>query len=327
MNTAIETKGLVRRFGKEAAVEGVDLLVPERAVYGFLGQNGAGKTTTIRLLLGLLRPTAGTAHIFGLDVQRSRCEAARLVGALVETPCHYDHLTGRENLAITRRLLDAKNTEIDRVLETVDLTYAAGRRVGGYSLGMRQRLGVARALIGKPRLLLLDEPTNGLDPHGILDMRKLIGTLPDREGVTMFVSSHILAEVEHTATHVGLMHKGQLLLQSRVADLRARQTKIVRLKVDCPTETIALLRTIGIDSTRQEQDHVLVASTSSEAAARDMPAINFMLVEHGIRVSALEVEQPSLEEIFLRTVNRGRPDADDTQPFALAARKKSLCYR
>ena len=189
MKIAIETEGLGRRFGTEAAVHGVALRVPERAVYGFLGQNGAGKTTTIRLLLGLIKPTAGTAKIFGLDVQRSRREAARLVGALVETPCHYDHLTGRENLAITRRLLGTDNSEIDRVLETVDLTYAADRRVGGYSLGMRQRLGVARALIGKPRLLLLDEPTNGLDPHGILDMRKFIGTLPDREGVTVFVSS------------------------------------------------------------------------------------------------------------------------------------------
>ncbi|HEY0026801.1 MAG TPA: ABC transporter ATP-binding protein [Allosphingosinicella sp.] len=319
MTTAIETQGLARRFGKEVAVAGVNLLVPEKAVYGFLGQNGAGKTTTIRLLLGLLRPTAGTARIFGLDVDRSRREAARLVGALVETPCHYDHLTGRENLAITRRLLGAQKNEIDRVLETVDLTYAADRRVGGYSLGMRQRLGVARALIGKPRMLLLDEPTNGLDPHGILDMRKLIGTLPEREGVTMFVSSHILAEVEHTATHVGLMHKGRLLLQSRVADLRARQTKTVRLKVDRPSDTIALLRTVGIVSTLHEQDYVLVTSTSSEAAAREMPAINFMLVEHGIRVSALEVEQPSLEDIFLRTVDRVRPDADEPLPLALAA--------
>ncbi len=248
MKTAIETAGLGRRFGRQMGVDGVNLLVPERAVYGFLGQNGAGKTTTIRLLLGLLKPTAGTASIFGLDVQRSRCEAARLIGALVETPFHYDHLTGRENLAITRRLLAADKSEIDRVLETVDLTYAADRRVGGYSLGMRQRLGVARALIGKPRLLLLDEPTNGLDPHGILDMRKLIGSLPEREGVTMFVSSHILAEVEQTATHVGLMHQGRLLIQSSVVALRAGQTKTVRLKVDRPPETIALLRTMGCPS-------------------------------------------------------------------------------
>jgi ABC-2 type transport system ATP-binding protein len=274
MKTAIATAGLGRSFGEHVAVDGVDLLVPERAVYGFLGQNGAGKTTTIRLLLGLLKPTAGTASIFGLDVRRNRREAARLIGALVETPSHYDHLTARENLAITRRLLGAEKSEIDRVLETVDMTYAADRRVGGYSLGMRQRLGIARALIGRPRLLLLDEPTNGLDPHGILDMRKLIGSLPEREGITMFVSSHILAEVEQTATHLGLMHEGRLLLQSPVAELRARQTKIVRLKVDRPADTIALLRTMGMEATRQEQDRVLVEPASSEAAARELATIN-----------------------------------------------------
>jgi len=304
MTTAIETRGLGRRFGKQVAVEGVDLLVPERAVYGFLGQNGAGKTTTIRLLLGLLKPTAGTARIFGLDVKRSRREASRLIGALVETPFHYDHLTGRENLAITRRLLGAEKSEVERVLETVDLSYAADRRVGGYSLGMRQRLGVARALIGKPRLLMLDEPTNGLDPHGILDMRKLIGELPEREGVTMFVSSHILAEVEQTATHVGLMHESRLLIQSPVDALRESQTKTVRLKVDRPGETIKLLRKMGIEATHQDQDRLLVTPASSEAAARDIATINRMLVEWGVRVSGLEVLEPSLEDIFVRTIER-----------------------
>ncbi len=319
MKAAIETSELGRRFGKEVAVEGVNLAVPERAVYGFLGQNGAGKTTTIRLLLGLLKPSAGTASVFGLDVHRNPREVARLIGALVETPCHYDHLTGRENLAITRRLLGSEKSEIDRVLDTVDLTYAADRRVGGYSLGMRQRLGVARALIGKPRLLLLDEPTNGLDPHGILDMRRLIGSLPEREGVTMFVSSHILAEMEQTATHVGLMHKGKLLLQSPVGALRARQTKTVRLKVDRPAEAIALLGTMGIDAAQRDQDQVLVAPGSSEAAARDIATINFILVEQGIRVCGLEVLEPSLEDIFVRTIAANEPASSAPRHAALAA--------
>lgn len=319
MKMAIETSGLARRFGRQVAVDGVDLAVPERAIYGFLGQNGAGKTTTIRLLLGLLQPSGGSARIFGLDVRRRRSEAARLIGALVETPCHYDHLTGRENLAITRRLLGAPNGEVDRVLETVDLSHAADRRVGGYSLGMRQRLGVARALIGKPRLLLLDEPTNGLDPHGIVDMRELIGSLPEREGVTMFVSSHILAEVEQTATHVGLMHKGRLLLQSSVETLRETQAKTVRMKVDRPGETIGLLRTMNIDAALQAQDWVLVAPASAALAASEIAAINFMLVEHGIRVSGLEVTEPSLEEIFVRTIGAGRELPAAPLPLALAA--------
>lgn len=177
MSLAVETSALGRRFGAQEAVCEVDLAVPEGAVYGFLGQNGAGKTTTIRMLLGLLKPSEGRARLFGRDVRNERIEAARLVGALVETPCHYDHLTGRENLAITARLLRAGRGEIDRVLDIVELAGAADRRVGGYSLGMRQRLGVARALLGRPRLLILEEPTNGLDPQGIRDMRQLIAAL------------------------------------------------------------------------------------------------------------------------------------------------------
>ncbi|HEV2124147.1 MAG TPA: ABC transporter ATP-binding protein, partial [Chloroflexota bacterium] len=232
MELAIETNGLARSFGHHAAVAGVDMAVPERSVFGFLGPNGAGKTTTIRLLLGLLKPSAGSATIFGLDAGRQRRKVAGHVGALVEVPSLYPHLTGRENLSITQRLRRAAPAEIDRVLDVVDLARDADRRVDGYSLGMRQRLGVARALVGKPRLLILDEPSNGLDPSGILDMRRLIASFPEREGVTVFLSSHVLAEVEQCATHVGIMHEGRLLLQSPMRTLKTSQPGSIRVQTD-----------------------------------------------------------------------------------------------
>ena len=302
MNTAIETSGLRRTFGKQIAVGGINLAVPERAIYGFLGPNGAGKTTTIRLLLGLLKPSAGSVRIFGLDAGNRRHEVARLIGALVETPCHYDHLTARANLAITQRLLGAPKNDVDRVLEIVDLLADANRRVGGFSLGMRQRLGIARSLIGRPRLLLLDEPTNGLDPHGVLDVRRLIASLAEREGVTLFVSSHVLAEVEQTATHVGLMHKGKLLIQSPVAALRAGQTKTVRLKVDRIDDARGLLGSMGFGSALHDRHSLQVNAACADAAARDIAAINAKLVEQGVRVFGLEVSEPSLEDIFVGTI-------------------------
>jgi ABC-2 type transport system ATP-binding protein len=302
MKLALETSALSRRFGRQQAVCGVDLAVPEGAVYGFLGQNGAGKTTTIRMLLGLLRPSGGSARLFGHDVRRDRLAAARLTGALVETPCHYDHLTGRENLAITARLLRAAPTEIGRVLEIVELTGAADRRVGGYSLGMRQRLGVARALIGRPRLLILDEPTNGLDPQGIRDMRRLIATLAEAEGVTVLVSSHILTEVEHTATHVGLMHQGRLLLQGPASALKSGRSKRIVFSVDRPEPVIEMLRDTGLAARLDGAGRVLIDPASADTA--DVAAVNFMLVELGIRVSGIEVREPSLEQIFHDTIGQ-----------------------
>jgi ABC-type multidrug transport system ATPase subunit len=294
MSLAVETSSLSRRFGRQEAVCGVDLEVPAGCVYGFLGQNGAGKTTTIRLLLGLLKPSGGSARLFGHDVERDRIAAVRLAGALVETPCHYDHLTGRENLAITAGLLGAGRGEIDRVLDIVELAGPAGRKVGGYSLGMRQRLGVARALIGRPRLLILDEPTNGLDPQGIRDMRQLIAALAEGEGVTVFVSSHLLAEVEHVATHLGLMHRGRLLRQGPVGEMREARAGRLVLTVDRPDAVIEMLGPTGLGAARHGAGQVAVDPVSSADAA----AINFMLVEQGVRVSGIETLEPTLEQVF-----------------------------
>ena len=181
MSPAIQTLGLTRRFGAHVAVDAVSMTVPERSIYGFLGRNGAGKTTTIKLLLGLLQADAGQARIDGIDVAADRIGAARKVGALLEAQGFYPHLGGRENLDLTRRLLDLPMREIDRVLELTEMTAHGRRRVADYSLGMRQRLGLARAMLGAPPVLILDEPTNGLDPEGIADMRGFLRELPARK--------------------------------------------------------------------------------------------------------------------------------------------------
>jgi ABC-2 type transport system ATP-binding protein len=309
---------LTRRFGSVVAVDGLDLEVPERSVFGFLGRNGAGKTTTIRVLLGLLRPTSGTAALFGVDIAR-RIEAVRNVGSLIETPPHYDHLTARENLAITARLLRQPKAEIERVLEVVSLASSADRRVGGFSMGMRQRLGVARALLGRPRLLILDEPTNGLDPDGILDMRSLINALPEEQGVTLLISSHILAEVEQTATHLALLDGGRLVTQGSVASLMAGQPRSVSIKARNTGKLLELLDEIGVEGTVHAPDAVQLAPGCADKVAQDIPALNFLMVERGIEVLGLEVREPSLEQFFQREVRRSARERAATSSLPLAA--------
>jgi ABC-2 type transport system ATP-binding protein len=218
---AVLTQGLTKRFGRVTAVTDVALDVPRRCVYGFLGLNGAGKTTTIRMLLGLVRPTGGEIHVLGLPMPGRRREVLSRVGAVVEHPTVYPHLTGFENLELTRRLIGGGPSTIPRALEVVDMTGASRRLAREYSTGMRQRLGIAIALLGSPELLILDEPTNGLDPSGIEALRQLIRELPGRTDATVLVSSHILSEIEQIANHVGILHEGRLVLQGPLAPMRA----------------------------------------------------------------------------------------------------------
>ncbi|RZJ37249.1 MAG: ABC transporter ATP-binding protein, partial [Brevundimonas sp.] len=221
MAAAIETHALTRRFKRHLAVDAVSMTVPDKAVYGFLGRNGAGKTTTLKMLLGLIAPTSGQARVAGVDVARDRLAAARRIGALLEAHGFYGNLSGRENLDLTRTLLGLPKTEIDRVLEVVEMTDNAARRVSDYSLGMRQRLGLARAMLGAPPVLVLDEPTNGLDPDGIADMRRFLRALPERTGATVLLSSHLLGEIEQTATHIGILSHGKLVLEGALDRLKA----------------------------------------------------------------------------------------------------------
>lgn len=301
MVAAIETAGLVKRFGRREAVAGVDLHVPAGSIYAFLGRNGAGKTTMIRLILGLMRADAGSVRLFGRDIA-DRLRASVGVGALVETPSLYDRLTGRENLALTRRLLDAPATEVDRVLEIVDLASAADRLVGGYSLGMRQRLGVARALIGEPRLLVLDEPGNGLDPDGIRDMRRLIRDLPGRQGVTVFVSSHQLGEVEQIATHIALMHEGRILVEDELAALRDAVTRRIDIGVDRAPDAAEWLAAAGFSARPVSADALRVDLAPGGADTGAAARVNAMLVMAGFAVSRLTLEEPSLENIYLEKI-------------------------
>jgi ABC-2 type transport system ATP-binding protein len=282
-------------LGARVAVDNLNLSVPAADVYGFLGPNGAGKTTAIRMLLGLIRPHAGEVHLFGAPVAGNRASLMRRVGALVESPSLYPHLTGRENLEVTRRLLGAPRNLIDLALDTVKLTQDANRRVREYSLGMRQRLGLALALLNKPELLILDEPTNGLDPAGIHEMRDLIRRLPDEFGVTVFLSSHLLSEVEQIASHIGIIHEGKLLFQGPLAELQTRQQPQLLVGVKQRDEAVDFLVNAGWAVNRSVDSMISVSAKTSADAAR----INKLLVDHRLDVFHVALAQPSLEDIFL----------------------------
>jgi ABC-2 type transport system ATP-binding protein len=245
MKTVIETQSLTKRFGGRAAVDNVDLVVPAGVAFGFLGPNGAGKTTMIRTLLGLTEPTAGKISLLGLPLPARRSEALARVGAIVEEPRFHAHLTGRENLrvAAAARSKDADG-RIDDALARVGLANRAGDRVKSYSLGMRQRLGIARALLGDPTLLILDEPMNGLDPAGILEMRHLIRSFVD-EGRTVFLSSHLLDEVEKTADEVAIVDQGRIIVQGPTAQIASGGEPTLLVEVDDASAARRALSTIS----------------------------------------------------------------------------------
>jgi ABC-2 type transport system ATP-binding protein len=231
MPTVITTTGLCKQYGNIARVKDLDLVVPEGAVYGFLGPNGAGKSTTLKMLLGLTKPSAGAISIFGKEVNSgNRLAILRDIGSLIESPSYYGHLTGEENLRILSTLRGVPPSEIERVLQIVRLENQKGKLVRHYSLGMKQRLGIAGALLGSPKLLILDEPTNGLDPAGMQEMRELISSLPQQHGMTVVVSSHLLVEIDQIATTVGIINKGELVFQDSLASLHTKSQHNIALR-------------------------------------------------------------------------------------------------
>ncbi len=292
----IETQGLTRRFGNLTAVADLNLKVPAGSIYGFLGPNGAGKTTTIRMLLGLIRPDAGEVRLFGRSLGKSSRAALGRVGALVETPSIYPHLTGRENLEVTRRLLRVPGARVERALAIVGLEAAAGRRAGEYSQGMRQRLGLALALLGDVDLLILDEPTNGLDPAGIREMRDLVRRLASEFRITVFLSSHLLSEIEQVATHLGIVNRGRLVFQGRPDELQGRLHHHLSLGVDRRETAQHLLTKAGWQLLPSDNGYLKVAAESAGEAGQ----LNAELARAGIQVFHLCLEQPSLEELFLQ---------------------------
>jgi ABC-type multidrug transport system ATPase subunit len=292
VSAVIATRGLVKRFGRLHAVDGIDLDVRAGDVYGFLGANGSGKTTTVRMLLGLVLPTSGEIDLLGARMPRAGRRVLPRVGALIEGPAHYGHLSGRENLA----LLDAsgpgaswrtRRRRIAEVLEQVGLGGVGRRPVKAYSLGMRQRLGLAGALLRRPELLVLDEPTNGLDPQGISEVRELLLDL-HRTGTTVFLSSHLLAEVEQLCSRVGVLDRGRLVLQEQLTTLTA-PTGATVVHTPTPDRVRAALdgRVTSIDGER-----VVVRG-------KDPAEVNALLVGAGIPVTGLALQRPTLEEVVL----------------------------
>ncbi|MDQ2900679.1 MAG: ABC transporter ATP-binding protein [Acidobacteriota bacterium] len=291
-----------KTYGSNAAVRGLSLSVPAESIYGFLGPNGAGKSTTIRMILGLQRPDRGRISLFGRPLEPERTALLSRIRSLVESPSLYAHLTGRENLEVHRRLIDAPKRAIDEALETVDLIPAADRVVRGYSSGMKQRLGLAQALLGEPELLLLDEPTNGLDPAGIHEVRTLIRDLPNRRGVTVFLSSHLLAEVEQVATHLAIISEGHLKFEGTAEALRVQSKRIIIAEVDDAERARRLLTGVGIPVTIKG-DRVSIMPRGEYGPAQ----INEMLVRAGVAVSHLASQHLTLEDAFLELTSSVTP--------------------
>lgn len=288
----IETSNLTKKFGKFLAVDQVNLLVPKGGIYGFLGPNGAGKSTTIRMLLGLIKETKGEVKVFNKSIKDDRITILSRIGSMVETPSYYGHLTAYENLEVTRKILGAEKKEIERVLEIVKLTEVRNKAVKKFSLGMKQRLGIAQALLGKPELLILDEPTNGLDPSGIIEIRELIKSLPKDYGITILISSHILSEIELMATHFGIINKGRLLFQGSMNDLREKQKEVIQLEAEPRAEVETYLKNAGISF--ESDTNYLYLEPNYQAAK-----VNRELIMNGYDVHQLMMKKNSLEEIFL----------------------------
>lgn len=299
---AIETRGLTRTFGACRAVDGIDLRVPRGTIYGFLGPNGAGKTTTIRLLLGLLRPDNGSIFLYGESLTEKRRDLMRGIGALVEMPSLYPHLTGFENLEAARRILDVSRSRMSEALALFGLTHDAHRVVRGYSLGMRQRLGLALAWLGEPALMMLDEPANGLDPAGIRHLREQLRQLVHDHNATVFLSSHALNEVEQVADWIGIIHRGHLLFQGELKELQRYQVPLTAI-TDRSCDAAAVLTAQGWRVLQRSADFVSVQISSDADAA----LINRCLLEHGIQVYRLEQRQETLEDLFLRLVSNQEP--------------------
>jgi ABC-2 type transport system ATP-binding protein len=302
---AIETHGLTKRFGERAAIDGVSLRVPRGVAFGFLGPNGAGKTTMIRMLLGLTRSSAGTMSLLGHAIPTQRAKALARVGAIVEEPRFHAHLSGRENLRI---IAAARGPEVrERIapaLERVGLAERADDRVKSYSLGMRQRLGVARCLLADPLLLILDEPTNGLDPGGMQEFRQMIRAMVEQEGRTVFLSSHLLDEVEKICDAAAIVDRGKVVSQGAIAELAGRDGVAHELIIGVQDEQLALSVLAASDLVRAAspgEDGVRVVLAG---ALETSAALNAALVHAGVGVTRLEPVRVSLEERFLEVTSR-----------------------
>ncbi len=295
MQTVIETKALCKQYGPHTAVDHVELHVPQGCVYGFIGPNGAGKSTTMKMLLGLIHPTAGRVRLLGQELtEKSRLPLLRQTGSLIESPAGYLHLTAQENLEIVADLKGVPHKDIGRVLDIVHLTQDRNRRVGQYSLGMKQRLGIAMALLGSPKLLILDEPTNGLDPAGIQEMRALIRNMPAATGATVLFSSHLLGEMEQMVEQVGIIDHGHILFEGPLTELQRHSRGNVTLRLLDPAKAAPILRANGL--TAHSDSCVVTLPPLQDALLADLVQ---KLAACGAGVVELTPHTKTLEEIFL----------------------------
>ena len=295
MQTVIETKALCKQYGPHTAVDHVELHVPQGCVYGFIGPNGAGKSTTMKMLLGLIHPTAGRVRLLGQELtEKSRLPLLRQTGSLIESPAGYLHLTAQENLEIVADLKGVPHKDIGRVLDIVHLTQDRNRRVGQYSLGMKQRLGIAMALLGSPKLLILDEPTNGLDPAGIQEMRALIRNMPTATGATVLISSHLLGEMEQMVEQVGIIDHGHILFEGPLTELQRHSRGNVTLRLLDPAKAVPILRANGL--TAHGDSCVVTLPPLRDSLLADLVQ---KLAACGAGVVELTPHTKTLEEIFL----------------------------
>lgn len=293
---ALEVKHLSKSYAGKRVVDDLQLHVPEGKIYGFLGRNGAGKTTTIRMIMGLVKPDKGEISLKGRNVFENRRWAARQIGAIIETPGFYSNITGRENLLITAKLFAVPLKRVDEVLELVDLQGQECKKVAAFSLGMKQRLGIANALLHEPQVLILDEPTNGLDPIGMKDMRSFLRQLSQREQITTIISSHILSEIEQTVDFVGIIDQGKLVQETDIASLALHSQNSLIIEVDSPEFAGQILTEMELPF-ELEGDSLLVN------CGREMnDEVNSRLIWGGVRVFALRPIAPNLEDRFIQSL-------------------------
>lgn len=307
---AIESEALTKQFGAQTAVDAIDLAVPRGSVFGFLGPNGSGKTTSIRMLLGLVQPTSGTVRVLGERMPDRLHTVLPRVGALVEGPAFYPYLSGIDNLrrydsADRYAASRSRSLRIDSALERVGLSNAAHKKVHAYSLGMKQRLGIANALLRPRELLVLDEPTNGLDPQGTREVRNLVGVLA-AEGITVFVSSHLLSEVAQMCSHAAVMSAGKIVAQGTLRELRGVDTARVRVLTPDPEAAVETLARLGLSPQRSGEGGSAVWVTAAVVDnAIEPESVSAALMEGGVRIRAFSVEEPSLEERFVALTGEG----------------------
>jgi lantibiotic transport system ATP-binding protein len=296
----LETTSLRHRYANgESALNGIDLQVPQGSIYGFLGPNGAGKTTTLRLVLGLLKTQQGQISIFGKPLQANRIDILRNIGSLIESPSLYEHLTACENLTVLQKVYQCPKSRIAEVLKLVGLADTGKKKTGEFSLGMKQRMSIAIALLHRPSLLILDEPTNGLDPNGIIEMRQLLARLNSEDAITVVISSHLLAEIEKVATHLGIIHRGRMVFQGTMDELRRKEQQVMSVRLGTNDNSAALQAIAILAPTAIMVDGKITLPVMSSA---HIAGINRVLVESGLDVHEIRPVSNDLEAIFMDLV-------------------------